>query len=213
MSLAPVYTVAVAVLAVIAMLWSEARAPRLEWLFKPLASLCFVLLALQAGALGSFYGHILLLGLLLCLGGDVLLIPQNDKSFLAGLTSFLLGHLAYAAAFLQLPRHTPALLASVLPVLMLALLSIRWLWPQLPGRMRVPVVAYITVICSMLLAAGSSWGSAAGSCILLGAWGFAISDLSVARNQFVSPGIVNRIWGIPLYFGSQLLLAWSIQLA
>jgi uncharacterized membrane protein YhhN len=212
-TVAPAYIVLIAALAVAAMLWSEARAPRLEWLFKPLASLCFVLLALQAGALESVYGRILLIGLLLCMAGDVLLIPSNDRSFLAGLSSFLLGHLAYAAAFFQLPWRASALLASLLPVAVLAVLSVRWLWPQLPDRMRLPVVAYIAVICSMLLTAGAAWGSAAGVWILVGAWGFAVSDLSVARNQFVSPGMVNRIWGIPLYFGSQLLLAWSVQFA
>jgi uncharacterized membrane protein YhhN len=194
------------------MLWSEARAPRLEWLFKPLASLCFVALGLQAGALETSYGRILLAGLLFCLGGDVLLIANSDRSFLAGLTSFLLGHLLYAIAFLQLPHSYPALLPNLFCAGLLATLSLRWLWPRLPSRMRVPVAGYIGVICSMLLTAGITWGTPAGVWILAGAWGFAISDLSVARNQFVSPGMVNRLWGIPLYFASQMLLAWSVSL-
>ena len=46
--------------------------------------------------------------------------------------------------------------------------------------------------------------------ILAGAWGFAISDLAVARRQFVKRSIVNGLWGTPLYFGSQLLLAASL---
>ena len=39
---------------------------------------------------------------------------------------------------------------------------------------------------------------------------FALSDLAVARNQFVAPGPANGLWGTPLYFVSQLLLAASI---
>jgi uncharacterized membrane protein YhhN len=207
----PNYTVLLATLSVAAMLFSDQRAPKLEWLFKPLASLCFVALALQAGALESTYGLILLGGLTLCLFGDVLLIPTGDKTFIAGLSSFLLGHLLYALAFLQLPFNQSALLISLLPVAALGIISLRWLWPQLPPKMKAPVCAYVVVICAMLLAASTCWGTTPGAWILLGAWGFAISDLSVARNQFVSPGFSNRLWGIPLYFGSQLLLAWSIS--
>ena len=211
MNIAPLVTVLVAVLAVVAMLWSEARMPRLEWFFKPLASLCFVALALQAGALEAGYGQMLLAGLLLCLSGDVLLIPDNDRTFVLGLGSFLLGHLAYALAFLQLPTNPYGVLASLLPVIALGVLSLRWLWPQLPPAMKGPVTAYIVVICGMLLMAGGSWGAPPALLILAGAWGFALSDLSVARNQFVRKSMANRFWGIPLYFASQMLLAWSVS--
>ncbi len=204
-------TLALAAAAVAGMLVSEARAPRAEWLFKPLASLCFIALALQAGALDSDYGRWLLAGLVLCLGGDVFLIPQGQKTFLAGLTSFLLGHLLYAIAFLQLPLNLSAMLVGALPVALLAVFSLRWLWPHLPDPMQLPVVAYIGVICTMLLMAGSTWGSAPAVFAIIGAWGFAISDLSVARNQFIARGMGNRLWGIPLYYSSQMLLAWSVS--
>ncbi|WOJ94787.1 lysoplasmalogenase [Congregibacter variabilis] len=212
MSTLPVYIILAATLAVAAMLISDRRAPQLEWLFKPFASLCFVALALQAGALGSFYGLLLLGGLVLCLFGDILLIPSSDKTFIAGLGSFLLGHLLYAVAFLQLPFNQSAVLLSLFPVAALGILSLRWLWPHVPSNMKLPVLSYVVVICVMLLTASLSWGTSLGAWIILGAWGFAISDLSVARNQFVSPGFSNRIWGIPLYFGSQLTLAWSASL-
>ena len=45
---------------------------------------------------------------------------------------------------------------------------------------------------------------------LTGAAMFCVSDLSVARDRFVSPGFVNGAWGLPLYFGGQLLLAASV---
>ncbi|MFT7286796.1 MAG: putative membrane protein YhhN [Halieaceae bacterium] len=208
----PAYIVLLAALAVVAMLLSEQRAPPLEWLFKPLASICFVAFALQAGALGSSYGLLLLGGLILCLFGDVLLIPSSDKTFIAGLSSFLLGHLLYALAFLQLPFNKSAMLISLLPIVALGSISLGWLWPHLPPKMKVPVFAYLVVICGMLLAASMCWGATPGAWILLGAWGFAISDLSVARNQFVRPHFSNRLWGIPLYFASQLMLAWSVSL-
>ena len=207
------FIVLLAAFAVAAMLRSEQRAPKLEWVFKPLASMCFVTLALLAGALESSYGLLLLGGLMLCLVGDVLLIASGDKTFVAGLSSFLIGHLLYAMAFLQLPVNPSSVLISLLPVAALGTISLRWLWPHLPPAMKLPVVAYVATICGMLLAASMCWGSGPGGWILLGAWGFAISDLSVARNQFVRPGFSNRLWGIPLYFASQLMLAWSVSLA
>ncbi len=200
---------AVAAVAVVGMLVSEARLPRAEWFFKPLASACFIALALASGALETSYGLWLLAGLVLCMGGDVLLIPQGDKTFTAGLASFLVGHLLYAIAFLQLPLNLGAMLIGLLPVTTLAVLSLRWLWSHLPEHMQLPVLAYIGVICTMLLMAGSTWGAGPGLVVLAGAWGFAISDLFVARNQFIKRGMENRVLGIPLYFGSQLLLAWS----
>jgi len=207
--LTPSIILSTATVAVIGMLVSEARLPKLEWFFKPLASICFIALALLAGALQSSYGLWLLAGLVLCMAGDIFLIADDEKFFLLGLGSFLLGHLLYALAFLQLPLNLGGMLWGLLPVAVLAVFSIRWLWPHVPQAMQVPVLAYIGVICTMLLMAGSTWGSSGGLFILVGAWGFAISDLSVARNQFVKPGLGNRLWGIPLYFGSQMLLAWS----
>ena len=196
----------------LALLASEARLPGAEWLFKPLASLCFIALALVSGAADSDYGHWVLAGLVCCLAGDVFLIPRNDRTFLAGLGSFLLGHLLYAGAFLHLPLHLPAMLLGAVPVSLLAILSLRWLWPHLPANMQIPVLAYVAVICTMLLMANSTWGDDIGLLVVAGAWGFAISDLSVARNQFISRGMGNRLWGIPLYYVSQLLLACSPSL-
>jgi hypothetical protein len=63
----------------------------------------------------------------------------------------------------------------------------------------------------MLVAAAGTWGTAAAPWVLIGAWGFAISDLSVARHQFIHRSMGNRLWGMPLYFASQLLLAWSVS--
>ena len=51
---------------------------------------------------------------------------------------------------------------------------------------------------------------AAAPLVLTGAWGFALSDIAVARQQFVKPARSNGLWGTPLYFLSQMLIAASI---
>ena len=44
----------------------------------------------------------------------------------------------------------------------------------------------------------------------VGALAFAASDLSVARDRFVASSLVNKAWGLPVYYVAQLLLAWSV---
>jgi hypothetical protein len=48
--------------------------------------------------------------------------------------------------------------------------------------------------------------------VLIGAVAFYVSDLAVARQRFVRQQVLNRLWGLPLYYGAQLLLASSIGL-
>ena len=45
---------------------------------------------------------------------------------------------------------------------------------------------------------------------LIGALLFFASDLAVARDKFVAPGVINKLWGLPAYYGGQLLLAWAV---
>lgn len=183
-----------------------------RYLFKPLAALAFIWLALTLGATASAYGCWLLAGLVCCAAGDVLLMPDNERCFLAGLVAFLCGHLLYAIAFLQLPPNLGGLAAMILPALALLVLVTRWLLPAVNRPMKLPVALYTVVITGMLICSGLSLGQPAAGLIMVGAWGFAISDLAVARRQFVQPGPINGLWGTPLYFLSQMLLAGSVAL-
>jgi hypothetical protein len=53
------------------------------------------------------------------------------------------------------------------------------------------------------------WGNGV---ILAAAVAFYLSDLAVARDRFVAPGFRNRLWGLPLYYGAQLLFVWTVSL-
>jgi uncharacterized membrane protein YhhN len=198
-------------LAVAALLVAEWRNHRAGvWSAKPLASLGFVAIAVLSGALDSAYGRSILLGLCLCALGDVLLIPRaNGKPFLLGIASFALGHAAYAYAFYaRALRPWPSLIAFAA---MLAIVGfvLRWLSERLPTDMRVPVRVYMGVIASMVaLAVGASLATT-DLRIGIGAVAFAASDLSVARERFVRPSLTNLLWGLPLYYAAQWLLAWS----
>lgn len=181
-----------------------------RYLCKPLAAFAFAWLAVALGAPESGYGSWLLAGLLCCMAGDLLLMPGTERCFLAGLVAFLCGHLLYAVAFLHLPHNLAGLGASAIPALVLLAFVTRWLLPHVPAHMKIPVGIYTLVITGMLLCAGLCAGQPAALLIVGGAWGFAISDLAVARQQFVRPSRWNGLWGTPLYFLSQMVLASSI---
>jgi uncharacterized membrane protein YhhN len=198
-------------LAVAALLVCEQRGWRGGvWVAKPLASTGFLASALAAGALGSSYGRYVFVGLMLSWLGDVLLIPrERPKVFLLGVASFLLGHVAFAIAFLARGVSIAyALGASVASVAVLVVVA-RWLRPHLPDDMRAAAHAYMAVISVMVVAAAATFGAAPNGAILAGAIAFYVSDLSVARDRFVERAFVNRLWGLPLYYGAQLVLAYS----
>jgi uncharacterized membrane protein YhhN len=89
-------------------------------------------------------------------------------------------------------------------------LTLRWLWHRLGTFYKVAVSAYVVAMvamCSLAMARGAASGS---WWIGVGALAFAASDMSVARDRFVSSGFFNKAWGLPVYYSAQLLLAWSI---
>jgi uncharacterized membrane protein YhhN len=195
------------------LLAAESRgAQALRWVAKPLASLGFVAAGWAAGALASPYGSWILAGLVLGALGDVLLIPRGRAFFAAGLASFLFGHLAYVGAFAV---RGFALGAPVLAVVAAAALAgalvLRWLLPRVPASLRLAVPAYVVVISCMLVAAAAT-SSAHGDWarVFVGAAAFYGSDFAVARERFVAKGFANKSWGLPLYYGGQLLLAASV---
>jgi uncharacterized membrane protein YhhN len=192
------------------LLAAEQRASRLGvWIWKPLASACFLAAAVWWGAQHSEYGRWILLGLALSACGDVLLIPGGDATFRLGLVAFLLAHIAYAAAFVTLPQSPVALGLGALAVAWVVWICWRWLGPHLPAAMRVPVAAYFAAISAMGALALGAVGGGAPPSAAVGALAFMASDLSVARDRFVSRGFANLAWGLPLYFAAQLLIAWS----
>ena len=205
-------TLAIAVTAVGlagALLAERAGARAAMWLTKPVASAGFLLAAWLAGAEGSDYGRLILAGLVLSWLGDVLLIPRARAWFLAGLGAFLLAHVVYAVAFALRGVSPRATAVACVPIVVVGVLVLRWLRPHVPRRMRAPVVAYVVAISTMVALAIGTFAARGDLRVLAGAILFWISDLFVARNRFVSPGLENRVMGLPPYYAAQLLLAAS----
>ena len=183
--------------------------PGLRAAGKPFASLGFLVAAVGFGALESRYGNIVFVGLILGALGDVFLLGRARQFFIAGLVSFLLGHVAYVVAFASLGLSTTE--AAVTAVVMAVVMFFvgRWVFPHAPD-MRIPVSVYMLVIALMCVAAVGAYGAGAPWMIPVGAIMFTASDIAVVRDRFVSKGFINRAWGLPLYYAAQLLIAWSI---
>ena len=197
--------------AVAALLVAEWRGSRIGiWIAKPLASTGFIGAALAAGALDTSYGTLVLVGLVLSWFGDVFLIPKERWAFAAGLGAFLLGHVAYLIAFLGRDPQPLVMVATGALLLLPVVVVLRWLGPHVPEGLRMPVQAYVTVISAMLIGASGASFATGDFVILAGALAFYVSDLAVARQQFVEKTLVNKLWGLPLYYGGQLLLAWTV---
>jgi uncharacterized membrane protein YhhN len=192
-----------------ALVWSEiADSPTLRW-FKMLASTGFIAVALSVGALSDPYGQIVLVALVLSWIGDLLLTFASRGAFLGGLVAFLFGHVAYSVAFGTLGVDPVVGGISTVTIAIIAVFIWRWLAPHV-GDMAAPVAAYIVVISVMVVLAFGSYGEGATWLIPVGATLFFASDLFVARNQFVASDTVNRVWGLPLYYFAQVLLALSV---
>lgn len=191
-----------------ALVWAEVvNSPALRW-FKMLASSGFIAVALSVGALPTSYGRVVLVALMLSWFGDLLLTFASRQAFLGGLVAFLLGHVAYSIAFGTLGVNPFVVGISAVVVATTAVFVWRWLAPHV-GEMAAPVVAYIVAISAMVVLAFGTFGDGATWLIPVGATLFFVSDLFVAKNQFVTPGTVNRVWGLPLYYLAQVLLALS----
>ena len=181
---------------------------------KTLLSVLFITTAMvQPHPLPGYY-YLLLIGLIFCLGGDVFLALPQEKMFLCGLVSFLLGHVFYVIAFFSATELNLWTWLGLGICLVLSGGIYFWLRPHL-GSMNLPVLFYVIVITVMVVGActvlGNSRLALSGRMLVFwGAVSFYFSDVFVARDRFLKPEFSNRLIGLPLYYFGQYLLAFSV---
>lgn len=179
--------------------------------FKPMASLGFIGVAAGRVLAGDPVDRGLLVALGLGLLGDVLLIPRGRAAFVGGMMAFMAGHLAYAALFLRRGVELEAVALAGVAMAVLAGLELVWLARNMADRaLWKAVVVYGTTLSAMVAFAVGAWAQRGPPTLLAGALLFFVSDAFVARNRLVKPAFVNRLFGLPLYYAGQCLLAWSV---
>jgi len=186
-------------------------------LTKPFLSALFIATALTGPYADREYFSLILAGLILCMAGDVFLIFFfAKKPFLAGLVSFLAGHILYTIAFFTLAGPGKGNWIITATFLVISGGVFAWLRPHL-GKMFVPVLAYVGIITAMVIGAAALAGTETvrfpGRALAFsGALLFYLSDIFVARQRFVTPNFFNRAVGLPLYYAGQFMIAFSIRL-
>ncbi|WP_328757218.1 lysoplasmalogenase [Streptomyces sp. NBC_00271] len=169
------------------------------------------LLAAHAVARG---GPRLLVAALLCgWGGDVLLLSDADPAFLVGMASFAAGHVCYLLLFRRpdpphRPAHLPGPSAWIGGAYVLALVvTVTFLWPDLPAGLRIPVAGYSLLLTAMA-AASTRLGPVAGA----GGALFLLSDTLIATGVADWPQLPRPdFWIMLTYAAAQFLLVSGVQ--
>ena len=195
------------------LLYAEQREnPKQRLPVKTALSSLFILIVLIQPISLKGYFFPLCAGLVLCLVGDVCL-ALPDRFFKAGLVAFLLGHVSYSVSFAAIMPIGQWLSLGTLLFFGISAGVFLWLRPHL-GAMVGPVLVYVLVITVMVSAAWAVYWKTllpiyGRGIIFSGAIFFYLSDIFVARNQFMKKEFVNRLIGLPLYYAGQFLLAFS----
>jgi len=161
-----------------------------EYVCKPGALAALVGVALTLDPTHGDVRAWFVVALVLSLAGDVFLMLPSDR-FVAGLTSFLLAHVAYVVGLTRHGGSARALLVAAIPVVIVTgALGARFLGAARASGHREligPLVAYMAVIAAMVTCALASG-------IVLAAVGavlFMTSDALIAETRFVGP----QKWG------------------
>lgn len=158
--------------------------------------------------------NLLVIAILFCWAGDVLLMftENNELFFLLGLAAFLIGHIFYMLTFNKMADKNSIgkplqPLFYLLPLLFAVSLLIV-LFPNL-GEMKVPVIAYATVISLMCVAAMRRWqrtDTPSFVTVLTGAVLFIFSDALIAINKFHTPFNAASLLIMITYIAAQYLI-------
>jgi uncharacterized membrane protein YhhN len=181
-------------------------ARRLAGVLKPLpVALLALLVAAAPAPIPPAYRWAIVAGLVASMAGDVFLLSR--ERLLPGLTSFLVGHCCYIAAFAPIGRWDAPTWLTLAPFLAASGTMLAYLWPHL-GAFRPPVSAYVLAIATMGWRA-SALGGASGRLAFAGALVFMVSDGVLAVDRFARPFRAADAAVMVTYYAAQTLIAGS----
>ncbi len=175
---------AIAAIAAVANWWSVAtdHQPTTAW-SKPLTLMALIGVAITLDPSDPAVRAWFVVALVFSLAGDVFLL--DDRRFVFGLAAFLCGHLAYTGGFIAAPdwRWSSAAVALTVMALLVAVAGRRIVAGARAEEPKLgpPVIAYLTIISAMAIAAaaaGDAW--AIGGAAL-----FVMSDTILGWRNFV----------------------------
>ena len=137
-------------------------------------------------------------GLVLSFFGDLFLL--FSWGFLAGLGSFLLGHICYIFSFKNL--KTSFSIQKYIPFVLIYLFSLLYLLFPYLKEMKIPVILYAIIISTMLLMAVKT----KNRMLIFGAFFFVISDSILSFRLFIVKGLIYEVLVMLTYVLAQYLL-------
>ena len=127
-------------------------------------------------------------------GDIILMIPGNHPLFfIGGLVSFLIAHLFYTKLFTTISPLSKNILKKnpiwITGIILFLTAFLSYLVPKIDSTLKIPVIAYALIICTMLLSTlnlKEKIGKKPHNMIVLGAVLFVLSDSILALNKFDS---------------------------
>lgn len=186
----------------------ERQLKRLEYVAKPATTALLIGAAASIDPANSGQRAWFVAALLFCLGGDVFLMLPRD-AFVAGLASFLVGHLCFLGGLFARGLGGGGLVATAVGIAVVVPFVAR---PVLAGARRqdralvAPVLVYIVVLSALVALSGGARSSIA----IAGAVVFATSDSILAWNRFVRPFAHAHLATMATYHVALVLLVVSL---
>ncbi|MDO4490716.1 MAG: lysoplasmalogenase [Lachnospiraceae bacterium] len=187
--------------------------------FKGLASLAFVLLGVVCSSWDPFSNWILA-GLIFGMAGDILLAMRylseksGQKIFLVGILVFLMGHVMYLAALLNIAVN-PAV--SVITGVVITAVLMIWIFKQIKAERAFKIFGffYIGAVTIMAVTAVMNMlqlGGIVNTMFEAGGVLFLVSDVVMILNTFTEKTRFSlRIANLSLYYVGQLLIAVCLK--
>lgn len=176
-----------------------------------------VLLVWLFHAPSSPYRNRVAVGIVLCMLGDFLLeFRGSPPLFIAGISGFLLGHVAYIAAFVGEERRLH--LVRALPFVAWCTYAVAVMYDGVMRKnMLIPVMGYVAAVSTMMWRALARVGSRKDGRLgewltVLGAISFAFGDTLIALDRYREPIANVRFPIILTYWPAQLAIVASVFL-
>lgn len=190
-------------------IWASEQSSNLYTYFKPLTTVLVLLFPLVFGVQKTkSYDRYILVGLVFSLIGDIMLL--DNSRFLFGLVSFLIAHIIFIFAFLQIGGFKKNI-SVLIGLLAYGGVFYGYLFSGL-GGMAIPVLGYVAVILLMAWQGISlylKYETRHALYVMIGVILFMISDSILAINKFKEPIPLSSLWILTTYWGAILLLANS----
>jgi uncharacterized membrane protein YhhN len=150
----------------------------------------------------------LLMGLALCVLGDILLLAESDRAFGFGLVTFLLAHVAFIGAVMSMSRGAPVWAGVAAAAVAVVLVVVFVLWPLARRDM---VEGLAPTVYAFVLGAfvAVAWWSGQ---VLVGAGAslFFVSDTVLAAGRFWRELPGNDVVVMVTYHAALLLLVLGV---